>query len=181
MTRRNLRFARAGLNFLLLQWVGKIPSQILRRTVYCRLFGLQMGHGTVIYGGCEIRLPKNICIGSGSSIGHRCILDGRAGLQIGNSVNFSTGVWVWTMQHDAQASDFASLGASVEIGDYVWIGGRTIVLPGVKIGEGAVVASGAVVTKDVSAFSIVAGIPAIKIGDRTRDLSYKLGTCMWFA
>lgn len=57
--------------------------------------------------------------------------------------------------------------------DRAWIGPNTIILHSVHIGEGAVVAAGAVVTKDVEPYTIVAGIPAKKVGDRNRDLKYE--------
>jgi Acetyltransferase (isoleucine patch superfamily) len=67
------------------------------------------------------------------------------------------------------------------IEDYVFIGPRAIILPGVKIGKGAVVAAGAVVTKDVAPFSVVGGVPAKIIGERKiKNLSYKLGRARWF-
>ena len=62
----------------------------------------------------------------------------------------------------------------MEIGNRAWIGPNTVILHSVHIGEGAVVAAGAVVTKDVEAFSIVAGIPAKKIGERNKNLKYKM-------
>lgn len=63
-------------------------------------------------------------------------------------------------------------GAPVKIHGRVWISCRTIILPGVTIGEGAVIAAGAVVTKDVELYSIYGGIPAVKIGERNRNLIY---------
>jgi len=66
----------------------------------------------------------------------------------------------------------AYYGAPVEIGDYAWVCSRSIILPGVKVGEGAVVACGAVVTKDVEPYTVVGGIPAKKIADRNKNLEY---------
>ena len=160
--------------FLSLHYAGLIPCQTIRFSIY-RSFGLKLGKDSVIYAGCEVRRPKGIRIGAGSSIGHRCILDGRSGLTIGNSVNMSTGAWIWTLQHDLNSPDFRIEGTPVVINDYVWLGGRTIILPGVTVGRGAVVASGAVVTKDVPEYAIVAGIPARIIGQRSRDLNYRCG------
>ena len=60
----------------------------------------------------------------------------------------------------------------VKIEDYAWICSRAIILPNVTIGKGAVVASGAVVTKNVDAYTVVGGIPAKKIADRNTDLEY---------
>jgi len=70
---------------------------------------------------------------------------------------------------------------TVNIKDYVFIGPRAIILPGVTIGRGAVVAAGAVVTKNVDELSIVGGVPAKEIGQRNGEsLTYKLGRAAWF-
>lgn len=169
-----------NLKFLMLQWVGKVPSQRIRRWAY-RRFGIRIGRDTVIYNSCEIRDPRKVTIGDYSSIGDHCILDGRGVLTIGNSVNFSTGVWIWTMQHKVNDPDFEVETAPVVIEDFAWLSCRTVILPGVRIGQGAVVAAGAVVTKDVEPYAIVAGIPAKKIGERSRDLRYQLksGSHFW--
>lgn len=68
---------------------------------------------------------------------------------------------------------------NVEIGNRVWIGSNVIILPGVHIGEGAVCCAGCVVTKDIEPFSVVAGIPARKVGERPKDLRYNFNgkTC----
>lgn len=62
---------------------------------------------------------------------------------------------------------------SVEIDDRAWLGSNVVVLPGVHIGEGAVCCAGCVVTKDVEPYSVVAGIPAKKVGERPRNLKYE--------
>ena len=62
----------------------------------------------------------------------------------------------------------------IVIGDRVWIGMNATVLGGVTIGEGAVVAAGSVVTKDVPPFTVVGGVPARPIKDRERELTYRL-------
>jgi len=159
--------------FLALKFTGHIPSHHIRKWIY-RAFGMRIGRGSHIYGGAEIRNPFGITIGTGCSIGHSAILDGRHHLVIGNNVNFSTGVWVWTAEHDVRSLDFKGHGAPVIIEDYVWLSCRVIVLPGVTVGEGAVVAAGAVVTKDVPPYTIVGGVPARKIGERPRGLNYEL-------
>ena len=84
------------------------------------------------------------------------------------------GVWIWTMEHDPQDSYYGVKGGAVTIEDYAWISCRVVILPGVTIGKGAVVAAGAVVTKDVAPYTIVGGVPAKKIGTRTKDLRYQL-------
>ncbi len=129
---------------------------------------------TIVYMGYELRHPRRIKIGKGSIIGNDAKLDGRFGIEIGNNVNFSTGVWIWTQQHDPQDPDFGTKEGKVQIGDRAWISNRVTILPGVTIGEGAVVAANAVVTKDLEPYGIYGGIPARKIGERRTDIKYVL-------
>jgi len=163
-----------GIKYISIRVVGHIPSQHLRKIIYCKLYHVQIGRGVIIYGGAEIRNPKMLSIGDCSCIGDNVILDARKGITIGKNVNLSSGVWIWTLQHDPQDPDFKAVGKPVLINDYVWLSCRCIVLPGVTIGKGAVVAAGAVVTKDVPDFAIVGGVPAKIIGYRQRDLRYNL-------
>lgn len=83
-------------------------------------------------------------------------------------------VSIWTMQHDVNDSDFAAVVGTVVIEDYVWLGNKVTVLPGVTIAKGCVVAAGAVVTKDTEEYGIYAGIPAKRVGERSRDLHYSI-------
>ena len=165
---------RGGFVFTLLLLTGLIPSQHMRRFLYTRVFGMQLAPTTIIYGGAEVRSPRNVRIGKHSSIGHHAILDGRKGLTIGQNVNLSTGVWIWTLEHDPQSPDFGTTGGPVVIEDYAWVSCRAVILPGVRIGKGAVVAAGAVVTKDVPPYAIVGGVPAKVIGQRDQNVSYEL-------
>jgi acetyltransferase-like isoleucine patch superfamily enzyme len=134
-----------------------------------------MEKDVIIYGGAEIRRPDKLSIGKGSLIGHYSILDARNIIEIGENVNFSHSVWLWTEQHNHNNLDFSCKSSKIKkitICDRAWLGPRVIVLPGCTIGEGAVVGAGAVVTKDIEPFSINAGIPAKKIGERNRDINY---------
>lgn len=139
-----------------------------------KLFGMKFGYNVSLYSGFEIRSPKKIKIGDNVVIGFNAVLDGRRGLEVGNNVNISSDVMIWTLQHNYNEPNFKVEGAKVFIEDYVWISARAIILPGICIKEGAVVAAGAVVTKDVPAYTVVGGIPAKEIGKRNRNISYKL-------
>ena len=166
---------------LLTMAVGRLPSASARAALY-GLMGLTVGRAAHIYGGLEIRSPGRITIGDGSVVGLNAILDGREGITIGRNVNLSSEVAIWTLQHDPQDAEFGTRGGPVVVEDRAWLSFRCTVLPGVTIGEGAVVAAGSIVTKDVAPFAIVAGIPAEKIGERNRDLTYELGRAptYWF-
>ena len=103
------------------------------------------------------------------------------GVIIGNNVDIAQETNIWTEQHDYNSPTYKSVCKEVVIEDYVWLASRVTVLPGVHIGRGAVVASGAVVTKDVPPLAIVAGVPAKIIGYRKEEaLQYKLGDRAWF-
>lgn len=101
------------------------------------------------------------------------ILDGRFPLTIGENVSISIQTMILTLQHDLSATDFGAVGAPVIIGDRAFLGARALILPGITIGEGAAVAAGALVTRDVLPFTIVAGVPAKVIGSRPRNLTYR--------
>lgn len=149
-----------------LNWIiSNFPSHTLR-IIALRMMGAKIAKDVAIYGGNEYRAPSKLVVGKGSALGHRAILDARRGLVIGENVCFGTEVMIWTLHHDYNDINFKVTGASVIIGSYVWMGSRCIILPGVTIGEGAVIAAGAIVTKDVPAFSIVAGVPAKVVGKR---------------
>lgn len=154
--------------FLLNNVISSFPSQTVR-IIYLRLLGAKIASGVPVYGGSEFRNPKGLRVGKGSSLGHRAILDARKGLTIGENVCFGTEVMIWSLHHDYNDISFCATGAKVTIGDYVWLGSRCIILPGVNIGNYAVIASGAVVTKDVPDYAVVGGVPAKQISAREKN------------
>lgn len=155
--------------------LGKFPCHAYRNFILKNVYKMNIGKNVVIYGGFEIRDPWNISIGEGSIIGDNAILDGRNGIVVGKDVNFSTGVWLWTEQHDFNDTYFLSnkKGGPIKIGNRAWISSRVSILPDITIGEGAVVAAGAVVTKNCEQFAVYGGVPAKKISNRNRNLKYK--------
>ena len=131
--------------------------------------------------GVEFRKAKNITIGYNSVINKKVLLDGRGGqLIIGNNVDIAQETNIWTLEHDVHDDYHTDKGGKVTIEDYVWIASRVTILPGVKIGRGAVIAANSVVTKDVRAMAIVGGIPAKIIGERKSKLKYTLNYHPWF-
>jgi maltose O-acetyltransferase len=159
---------------------GYCPFWWWRKLVY-RLAGLKIGRGSKIHFGARFFEPRNIQIGQDTLVGEFAFLDGRAPLKIGNHVDIASQVLIYTSEHDVHSADMRPIEAPVEIADFCFIGPRAIILPGVKIGKGAVVAAGAVVTKDVSARKIVAGVPAREIGERNlKEFKYRLGRSRLF-
>jgi acetyltransferase-like isoleucine patch superfamily enzyme len=169
MAERLRRAIRAWLRI-----VSYAPTRSLR------LFGLaaagaKIGKDVVWMPGVEVFSPWRLVVGSHTNIGRHVHLDARGDLTIGDNVNISDEVAVWTAEHDIQAENFPISRGPVVVGDRVWLCFRSIVLPGVRLGEGCVVATGAVVTKDVPPFTLVGGVPAKVIGERSRCLTYELG------
>lgn len=155
------------LNYLLVSFpIMKV------RFFFLKLSGMKIGKKTYINMRQYVLGPKRIRIGNGCHINQSCFLDGRAGITIGDNVSISHYVKIVTGTHDVQSSKFAGKFSPVSIGNNVWIGIGATILPNVKIGDGAVVAAGAVVTKNVEPYSIVAGIPAKKISERNSNLLY---------
>ncbi|PIZ63538.1 acyltransferase [Candidatus Roizmanbacteria bacterium CG_4_10_14_0_2_um_filter_39_13] len=162
------------IELFILSAVGWIPVSMVRTILY-RLAGIKIGSKSVINVGARMYNPELITIGNDSIIGEGAILDGRDTLTIGDHVDIASQVMIYNSQHDINDATFSATQEPVKIEDYVFIGPRSIILPGVTIGRGAVVGAGAVVTKDVGPFSIVGGVPAQKIGERkNKNPSYQL-------
>lgn len=177
---------------------GFIPSHTVRLFLYRNVFRVKIGRDSSIHWLARFNLPSGVEIGHNTVIGNDAFLDGRfkrqwdegenrliryirdflspktRPLTIGNNVSIAGEVRIYTMQHDIDSPTFAEVAAPVTIEDYAVIGTRVIILPGVTIGRGAVVASGAVVTHDVPPFTLVAGVPAKAVRKRSDDLRYTL-------
>jgi maltose O-acetyltransferase len=157
-----------------------VPLHFVRALVFS-LAGGRIGPGSVIHMSARFFHPQGVTIGADTIIGYRVFLDGRASLVIGNHVDMASEVMIYNSEHDLKAADFHAREEPVTIKDYVFIGPRAIILPGVTIGRGAVVAAGAIVTKDVPDFSIVGGVPAQVIGHRKNtNPNYRLGRARLF-
>ena len=159
-------FAGAVLAYGYNHWVGNLPSRRLRE-IYLKGWLGGLGVKTGVQMGCRFLNGRKVFLGERNVINFGCLLDGRKfQIRTGSDVSIGPEATILTLGHDPRSPDFADRGGDVVIGDRVWIGYRAIILPGITIGEGAVVGAGAVVTKNVEAFTIVAGNPARKIGVR---------------
>lgn len=162
------------------RFITYVPSFTVRHSVLRYLYGMKIGHESNIHMGVRVFAPQRISIGSNSVIHFDCILDGRCGLRIGNSVDISYQVNIFTLQHDMDHPNYEARGGPVVIHDHAVISGRSIILPNVTVGKGSVVATGAVVTKDVPEYAVVGGIPAQFIRERNHNLTYKLSYRRYF-
>jgi serine acetyltransferase len=165
----------SGLVLLLTIWLGRLPSRRLRTFLVRRALGMRIHPRATLYRWRDLREPSGISIGEGSIVGFWATIDGRRGVEIGKHVNLSSEVALWTLEHDPNDRGFGVKGGPIAIEDHAWVSFRATILPGVRIGRGAVVAANAVVTKDVEEYAIVAGVPARVVGQRSRDLDYRFG------
>lgn len=158
---------------------NKLPSRHLRKWFY-QMLGAKIGKDCFPSRRVEILLPMGLELGERVAVGWFAELDARAGIKIGNDTNVSSHVKLITGSHDVDDKEYNADFKPIEIGHHCWIGTGAIVLQDVKIGDGAVVAAGAVVTKDIPANEVWGGVPAKYIKKRNINLDYKLGRLQFF-
>jgi maltose O-acetyltransferase len=167
-------YIHAFIVYITREWLLNWPSHRFRLLICSRILQ-SIGRDSSVLLGLEVRNGKNVKIGNNTIINKNVLLDGRGGrLCIGNNVDIAQETNIWTLEHDVNSDSHGDKGGDVIIEDFVWIASRVTILPGVHIGKGAVVASGAVVTKDIEPMCIVGGIPAKQIGKRNSKLLYNL-------
>ena len=141
------------------------------RLLFLRPFFAHAGKMVNIQPGVTMDPLRNISIGDNSGIGRDSFLVAPAPIEIGRDVMIGPQLVIYTSNHGTEKTVPMNRQQMtckpVKMGDDVWIGVRVTILPGVNIGDGAIIAAGAVVTKDVEPYSIVGGVPARKIGERT--------------
>jgi acetyltransferase-like isoleucine patch superfamily enzyme len=153
--------------------VAAFPSARVRHLFYKSVMNIDMANSAHIFSGAWLDTRGNLTIGENTVINQRCHLDNRGGIEIGANVSISPEVHIITADHDVQHPMCIGRVAKVVIQDYVFIGSRATILPGVVIGKGAVVAACACVTKDVPPYTIVGGVPAQTIKERNPKLEYE--------
>lgn len=159
--------------------IKRIPLTMLRMSIY-RMVS-HIGNKSYIGLKVTMRSPRHIHIGNHTLINKNVLLDGRScPIIIGDNVDIAQDSRIWTAEHDLHDDYHAGLAKPVIIEDYVWIASNVTILPGVHIHRGAVVATGSIVTKEVSEMAIVAGVPAKVIGTRKSRLKYELNNSSIF-
>lgn len=139
------------------------------------------GINNYICPGVSFSSPENISFGDHVWIGHNVRFDGRGGIIIGCGCIIARDAEFITSNHNFQSDDLTEIpydsrfiSKPIVIGENVWTGIRCIILPGVTIGEGAVIGACSVVTKDIPALAIAAGNPAKVIRYRDKEQYYRL-------
>jgi len=161
----------ARLLYLLGRVVRRIRAAL--RNGYYRGLCKHLGGNTYIGDGVMITVPRNVLIGDHVCINDRVIIQAseEASVTIGDHVIVSYAAMILTGRYTQ--TTYSAGGSQkyfpVGIGDRAWIGAGAIILPGVTVGENSVVAAGAVVTRDIPANVLVAGIPARRVKDLDGD------------
>lgn len=153
--------------------VNKIPSRHFRRWFY-QMMGAKIGKNTVICRRAEILFPRGLKLDDNVAIGWFVDLDARGGIIVDHDTNISSHTKFITGSHDINDSKFKADFKPINVGHHCWIGTGAIILHGVNIGDGAVVAAGAVVTKDIPPYEVWGGVPAKFMKKRNNNLIYEV-------
>jgi putative colanic acid biosynthesis acetyltransferase WcaF len=144
---------------------GWFPFYGIKRWLL-RVFGATVGRAVVIKPHVRIKFPWRCAIGNDCWIGEDVWIDNLAAVRIANDVCLSQAVYLCTGSHDHRNVTFDLIVKPIVIEEQAWIAARSMVLQGVTIGRGAVVAAGSLVTGDVPSGVIAAGCPCRVIGER---------------
>lgn len=154
--------------------ITQLPGHWLR-LAWLRALGAQVGRGVCVFRGTTVIGAPELALGDRVQVGFRVVLDARGGLSVAEDVLLSSDTQLLTANHDVDSPGFERRVAPIVIGDHAWIATRAIVLAGVTVGRGAVVAAGGVASRDLPERAIAAGVPARPIGERRGELGYRLG------
>ena len=157
---------------LLLRWLPGFEGIAIRSGFYRLLFARLDGFA-FIYSGAYLDHSYNIHAGRSLSINTGAFISARAPLRFGHGVLVGPNVVIITSNHrydmpDRPISEQGHQLAEIQIGDDCWIGANAVILAGVNVAEGTIVSAGSVVTRDTQPYTIVAGAPAERIGERPR-------------
>ena len=161
LTVRN-KLARLAWNVFAIFFFRLFAGPVFRyyRSAMLRLWGAKIGKRCAIAASAKIWAPWQLEIGDYVALGPRSEIYNVAKIRMGSNITVSQDAYLCTASHDISRLKKPLVTRPIELGDSTWIAARSIVLPGVTIGEGAVVAAGSVVTKDVGPWTVVGGNPA---------------------
>lgn len=131
-----------------------------------RAFGAKVGQGLVIKTKVRIKNPWRLTIGDNCWLGESVWIDNLANVAIGNNVSISQGALLLTGNHDYTVRSFPYRLGDIELADGVWIGAKAVVCPGVACASHAILTVSSVATKNLEAWSIYAGNPAVSVRQR---------------
>ncbi len=131
-----------------------------------RIFGAHIGKGVVIKNNVTVKYPWKLEVGDYCWIGENVWIDNLDKVCLGNNVCISQGAMLLTGNHDYNVYNMPYRNAPITIGNGAWVGAKSIVCPGVNIGQNAILTVGSIATKDIEPDGIYQGIPAKQIRKR---------------
>lgn len=168
------------LNYLYNDLITHIPCHFLR-LAFLRLFNKNIDSSVKVLLHARLLHFWKLSVEQNVVINQYCLLDCRHyPIHIKHNTDIGPYTRIWTLGHNPDSPVHEVKGAAITIGHHVWIASGVIILPGINIGDGAVVASGSVVHKSIDEMSIVAGNPAQEIKKRNNNLNYNLTYSPWF-
>ena len=170
---RNPEFSRGRSHaieaaWLLVQWLfvaSWLPGSWHRRLLL-RAFGASIGEGVALKPGVKVKFPWRLVIGDHTWIGEDVWIDNLALVSIGSNCCISQAAYICTGSHDWTKTTFDLVTGEVHIGDGAWIAARCVVGPGVQIGECAVLGLASVATRNIEAWAVYRGNPAVPVSER---------------
>lgn len=163
--------ARSLILYFYNHWITFFPVFLVRKFYLKYIVGVLVGDQSFIHMGC-VFYPNSIVIGNNSVIGRGCHLLGD--IIIKDNVSITAQSYIFSASHHKNSASFEYYSAPVVIEDFAWIGARAMILPGVKIGKGAVLGAASTATKNIPDYAIFVGVPAKQVGERSRELDYRL-------
>ena len=139
------------------------------KNLLLKLFGAKIGSGLKVKPCVNIKYPWLLTIGDNVWIGEEVWIDNLVMITIGSNVCLSQGVLLLTGNHDYKKATFNLITGSIILEDGVWIGAKAIVSPNVTAGSHSVLTSGSIATKNLEAYSVCQGNPAVKLRERVLD------------
>lgn len=140
------------------------------RRLFSELIGKRVGEGFGLFPPFYTDCGRNITVGKRVFINEGCCFQDQGGIEIGDDCLIGQQVVIATLNHDLNPAHHKDMFPKpVKIGKNVWVGAHATILPGVTVGDNAVIAAGAVVTKDVAPNTVVAGVPAHKVKDIPKE------------
>ena len=131
------------------------------------MFGCSLGKGVVIKPNVNIKYPWKLSLGNYVWIGERVWIDNLDNVMIGNHVCISQGAMLICGSHNYKQKSFDLITKEITLNDGVWIGAKSIILPGVVAESHAILSAGSVISKNLESFTVYKGNPAEKFGSRT--------------
>lgn len=155
------RLAWNAVYVLLFRWTPDHFTMFNKwRVLILRCFGARVGAHCVVKSSCEIWQPWNLTLGDYATLSEHVVYYTVDKIAIGDQTTVSRDVFLCSASHDLASPIMELTTAPVAIGASAWIAARAIVMPGRKVGDGSVVAAGAVVVNDVEPWTVVGGNPA---------------------